>query len=266
MQGCYRSLRALVDKIGFRPGVDQVWLTGDLVNRGPDSLNVLRWVMEQGDAAVSVLGNHDLHLLARAAGVSKAKKKDTLDEVLNAPDANELIAWLQHRPLLHQQDAFCLVHAGLPPNWTLEFAKQLASEVENALRGKNAVVLFQNMYGAEPRRWRDDLQGHERRRFVVNAFTRMRYVAPDGTLDFEAKGTPSEVPPGLVPWFDMPDQYWRGLTVLFGHWSALGLYVGDEVIGLDTGCVWGGKLTAIRLEDRRVFQVASQDGAIPMDD
>lgn len=265
IQGCYRSLQALLAKIKYRPGADRLLLVGDLVNRGPGSLEVLRWAMEQGDAVATVLGNHDLHLLAVASGAAERKSKDTLDAILDARDAEPLLDWLRSRPLLHMEEGVALTHAGLYPGWTLPMAERLAAEVALELRNGRAKDFFKHMYGSEPKTWHDDLHGYDRLRFIVNAFTRMRLVHRSGEVELRWKGGAKNLPDDLLPWYDMPHPP-RGVTVLFGHWSALGLFVREDVVGLDTGCVWGGVLTAMRLEDRKVFQVEALDGALPIDE
>ena len=256
VQGCDRELQQLLEKIAFQPQTDELWFVGDLVNRGPDSLAVLRRVKAMGDAAVVVLGNHDLHLLAVAAGVGKLHPSDTLDDILRAPDRDELLDWLRQRPLLHHAQGYTMVHAGLLPSWTIPQAAQLAREVEVQLRGANVAGFFEQMYGNQPNAWHDDLQGHKRWRVIVNALTRMRVCSPQGEMEFKFKGELPDVPAGYLPWFAVPQRVNQADTVIFGHWSALGLYLQHNVIALDTGCLWGGKLTAIRLHDRQLFQVA----------
>jgi bis(5'-nucleosyl)-tetraphosphatase (symmetrical) len=228
---------------------------GDLVNRGPDSLACLRFVKSLGEGAVSVFGNHDLHLLCVAEGVEKTRKRDTLGEVLAAPDRDELLAWLRERPLLHAEGGFVLVHAALLPEWSVEKALALAAEVQAQLRGDDYRIFLARMYGDEPNRWSDALTGIDRLRVIVNAMTRLRVCSSDGALALDFKGEPGEVPRGLTPWFDMPERRSAGHTIVFGHWSALGLVTRDDVVALDSGCVWGRSLSALRLEDRRLFQV-----------
>lgn len=265
VQGCYRSLQALLHKIGYHPQKDRILLAGDLVNRGPGSLEVLRWALEQGESLVAVLGNHDLHLLAVALGAARPKGKDTLDPILEAPDADLLLAWLRARPLVVHEGEFAMVHAGVYPAFTSERALSLAHEIEHALRGDDAKSFFEHMYGGQPERWSDELHGFDRLRFLTNVFTRMRMVHLDGRLELRWKGGPQNAPPDVVPWFDAPRRA-AERTVIFGHWSALGLYARPDVIGLDTGCVWGGALSAVRLEDRKFFQVDALDGALPIDE
>lgn len=250
IQGCFDELKQLLDRIHFDAAEDSLWFTGDLVNRGPQSLETLRFVKELGEHAVCVLGNHDLHLLAVAAGTAEAKKGDTLDEVLAAPDRDELLDWLRHLPLLHHDKAlgYTLVHAGLPPQWDLRLAESAARELEAVLRGSKHREFFLHMYGNEPRRWSPDLTGKDRLRFMVNCFTRLRYCSPEGDLDLKSKGAPGSQPQGFLPWFEVPGRRSAGLHILFGHWSTMGESPGRNVHALDTGCVWGGRLTALRLD------------------
>jgi bis(5'-nucleosyl)-tetraphosphatase (symmetrical) len=250
IQGCAAELDTLLERIA--PGRDdRLWFVGDLVNRGPDSLAALRRVHALGEIAVVVLGNHDLHLLAVALGAQQPKRKDTLDAVLSAPDREPLLEWLRHRPLLHHDAALAhtLVHAGLPPAWDLDLAIAAAREVESALRGSDYRALFEVMYGDQPRRWSDGLLGDDRLRYSINALTRMRLLTPAGDLELDAKGAPG-AHPELIPWFDHPEARWRDQTrVVSGHWSTLGVVGTDRYLHLDGGCVWGGELAAVRLED-----------------
>ena len=224
VQGCFDALQALLQKIRFDPAHDTLWFTGDLVNRGPRSLETLRFVKRLGERAVSVLGNHDLHLLAVAAGVAKQKKQDTFDEILAAHDRDELLDWLRHRLLLHHDAAlgWTLVHAGLLPPWGLADAQRLAREAESGLQSDRAGGFLAHMYGDLPDRWREDLTGHERLRVIVNAFTRLRYCGLEGNMDLRFKGAPGSQPPDRVPWFKVPQRRSRGLRIVFGHWSTLG--------------------------------------------
>lgn len=259
LQGCYRSLLALLDKIAFKRGTDVLWFVGDLVNRGPHSLECLRFVRDLGSGAICVLGNHDLHLLARAAGVARAGRHDSLDDILRAEDRDELVSWLRHRPLLHASGKAVLVHAGIPPDWSLDTAQSCAAEVSGMLASSDWRALLANMYGDAPNRWSPDLYGHERARFIINALTRMRVVDANGHVDLSYKGELAEIPAGTRPWFETLDASLDGVFVIAGHWSALGLHLTDRVALIDTGCVWGRSLTAVRLEDRTVFQVPSAD-------
>lgn len=256
LQGCSQPLRALLAHPDIANSPDpHYWFAGDLINRGPDSLGTLRAVMALGDRAVSVLGNHDLHLLAIAAGVKKCGKSDTVKDILNAPDADELITWLRHRPLAHYDQGHLLVHAGVLPKWDVDKTLALAGEVESALQGPDWKNLLDSMYGNEPARWHDELHGAKRMRVIVNALTRMRMCNRQGHMNFSHKGVPFNNGE-LMPWFDVPGRAIRNETIVFGHWSTLGLMMRPHVICLDTGCVWGRKLTAVRLSDHKVVQVA----------
>ncbi|MSQ52761.1 MAG: symmetrical bis(5'-nucleosyl)-tetraphosphatase [Betaproteobacteria bacterium] len=258
VQGCFEELRELVDKIAFDPKRDRLWFVGDLVNRGPDSLAVLRYVRGLGDRAITVLGNHDLHLISVATGFARLRDDDTLSDVLKARDRDELIDWLRGLPMMHVEGDMALVHAGLLPQWSLDKAATLAGEVEAALRGPKHVKFLEHLYGSKPARWKDSLKGWDRLRVIVNAMTRMRFCTADGELDFKSKGESTSAPPGFLPWFEVAGRKSAGTTLICGHWSALGLRVMPDVLALDSGCVWGGKLTAIRLEDRQLTQVASR--------
>ncbi len=250
LQGCHEEFRTLLDRLRFDPARDRLWLTGDLVNRGPGSLAALRHVRALGDAACVVLGNHDLHLLAVASDPRhRLRRGDTLDEVLAAPDRDELLAWLGSRPLAISDPAlgWSMVHAGVPPEWDIAMTLACAAEVEAALAADPA-GFFASMYGDRPDRWSDALAGAERLRFTVNCLTRLRIVAADGRLLLGFKGPASEAPAGARPWFQVPGRRSAGARIVFGHWSALGYYAADGVACLDTGCVWGGSLTALRLD------------------
>lgn len=255
IQGCYAEFQQLLELMRFDPAHDRLWLVGDLVNRGPGSLQVLRFVKSLGEAAITVLGNHDLHLLAVAEGAAQLHHSDTLDEVLEAPDRDELLAWLRQQRLLHAEDDFVLVHAGLMPQWSVKQAVGLAREVENALRGDAYSTFLARMYGNSPHNWDEALDGYKRLRVITNAFTRLRICSPEGEMEFKFKGETEKIPAGYMPWFDVPGRKSRKATVVFGHWSALGLKITPNIIALDTGCLWGGAMTAIRLEDRRLYQV-----------
>lgn len=259
VQGCHDELQALLRKVRFDAGRDRLWFTGDLVNRGPKSLKVLRFVRDLGDRAVVVLGNHDLHLAAAAIN-GKLRPKDTLDKVLKATDRDELLDWLRRRPLLHVQGDWVLVHAGLPPQWSVDDAQEICRDAERALRSRRAdAFLAEGMYGDLPDRWTPALRGRDRLRFVINCCTRLRTCTPEGHINLKYKGPPGDTPDGLIPWFSVPGRRSASSTVLFGHWSALGRVYWPEhrVYGLDTGVVWGRKLTALRLEDRKTFSVRS---------
>jgi len=263
VQGCYTELKNLMIEIGFNRELDQLWLVGDLVNRGPDSLAVLRLVKSLGDAAITVLGNHDLHLLAVSVGAAELHKDDTLSDILAAPDRDELLTWLRQQPLLHVENNCVLVHAGVLPNWSLKQARALAHEVEQALRNDDYANYLAHIYGNTPNAWRDDLHGYKRLRVITNVLTRMRICTPQGEMEYKFKGLQSNIPAGLLPWFNLPNHQTHDATVIFGHWSALGLINQPNLIALDTGCLWGGPLTAIRLEDRKVFQVPSVNPVAP---
>ena len=253
VQGCYDPLRRLLDKIAFDPGNDRLWLTGDLVNRGPKSRRTLRFVKSLGKSAITVLGNHDLHLLALANDVKFSNARfDSLWKILGQDDCDDLLHWLRMRPLAHHSKKLntIMVHAGIPPQWTVKKTLKRAKEVENALRSDDYVSFLQNMYGNKPDLWSGRLTGAKRHRFIVNALTRMRMIGQDKRIDFSHSGPPGKAGKGLVPWFEIPDAKWRGTRVVFGHWSALGLIVNDQLIAVDTGCVWGRQLTAVRLDKK----------------
>jgi bis(5'-nucleosyl)-tetraphosphatase (symmetrical) len=263
LQGCAHEAGLLLEQIAadaHSMEEARILFVGDLINRGPESLAALRRMKalseSSGGRVEALLGNHDLHLLAVAAGVQQASRSDTLDEILAAPDRDELIAWLRRRPLAMFVDAHLLVHAGVPPQWSAEQTMRLAAEVEEVLRGDAWVDFLAQMYGNQPDRWDDALTGTERLRCIVNALTRMRLCFPDGRMDFLHKES-DKGPEGseLLPWFDVPGRRTADVTVVFGHWSALGLVLRPNLVGLDSGCVWGGKLTAVCLDDRTLLQV-----------
>lgn len=251
VQGCYDELQALLAQLRFDAACDRLWFVGDLVNRGPASLEVLRLVRGLGEKAVVVLGNHDLHLLCVAAGHAKKRDDDTLDELLAAPDAAQLLDWLRSRKLMHVEADHAMVHAGLLPIWSLERALGLAREAESALRAAAYRDFLANMYGGTPSSWREDLSGWDRLRVIVNAMTRLRFCNAGGEMELRANGT--EAPPGFRPWFELRPA--GEMPIICGHWSALGLKLSQKLIALDSGCVWGGSLSALRLEDRTLFQV-----------
>jgi bis(5'-nucleosyl)-tetraphosphatase (symmetrical) len=257
VQGCLPELRRLVSRIGFSVDRDELWFVGDLVNRGPDSLGVLRFVRSLGDNARVVLGNHDLHLLAvvLGGGVRRLRGDDTLDEVLAARDRDTLVEWLLRRPLAiaDATSGDLMVHAGLVPAWSAAKAMALATEVGKRLQDSPGTVLAA-MYGNRPERWTDALVGSDRDRFVINALTRLRFCRNDGSVDMKLKGRPGSQPEGWVPWFDVPGRASEGTRVIFGHWSTLGLLQRPQLLGLDSGCVWGGALTARSLDDERCWQ------------
>lgn len=250
IQGCYNELRQLLDQINFDPTQDQLWLAGDLVNRGPHSLETLRFVKSLGDAAISVLGNHDLHLIATVVSLGKTGKKDTLGPILRAADCDELIDWLRRQRLFYHDGRFCMLHAGLPPQWDLALTQQMATETEQAIQGDDYQRFFRSMYGNKPTLWQDDLPKTEKLRFAINCFSRLRYCTADGELDFSQKGAPGSQPAHLIPWFSVPGRKSQDLRIIFGHWSTLGFYQAHNVFGIDTGCLWGGQLTALKLDDQ----------------
>ena len=251
VQGCYDELKKLLREISFAQQQDKLWFVGDLVNRGPKSLKVLRFVRDLGEAAVVVLGNHDLHLVTQYEGFERKRKDDTFGDVLEAGDAKELVAWLRTRPMMHAADGYAMVHAGLLPQWSIKKALALAKEVEAALRAPDYRQFLKNMYGSKPEEWSDSLAGWDRLRVVVNVMTRMRFCTREGRMEFRAKGaTP---PLGYLPWYETRPA--KEPPIVFGHWSQLGLRLDPHVTCLDSGCVWGGTLTALRLEDRALHQV-----------
>lgn len=249
IQGCHDEFQSLLGRLDFEPARDRLWLTGDLVARGPQSLEVLRTVRALGAAAITVLGNHDLHLLALARQGRHRRRDADLEAVLVAPDRDELLAWLAGRPLLHHDQGlgYTIVHAGLPPQWDLQRAVASAREIEHAL-ATAPDALFDTMYGDEPADWSEDLAGAARLRYAVNCLTRLRYVDATGRLLLGLKSAPDQAPAGAMPWFRHPGRLSRGERIVFGHWSTLGLVREDNVLGIDTGCVWGGSLCAVRLD------------------
>ncbi|MFG1173794.1 bis(5'-nucleosyl)-tetraphosphatase (symmetrical) ApaH [Erwiniaceae bacterium CAU 1747] len=261
VHGCYDELQSLLGQVAFDPQRDQLWLTGDLVARGPASLEVLRFVQSLGDSVRLVLGNHDLHLLAVYAGISRNKPKDRVSPLLQADDADELINWLRRQPLLQvdEEKKLVMAHAGITPQWDIETAKMCAREVESVL-GSDTYPLFLNaMYGDMPNNWSPELSGLARLRFSSNALTRMRFCFPNGQLDMISKESPENAPPPLKPWFTIPGPVSREYTIVFGHWASLeGKGTPEGIIALDTGCCWGGTLTMLRWEDKRVFTQVSK--------
>ncbi len=266
VQGCYEPLCRLLEYLGFSPSRDRLWFVGDLVNRGPQSLDVLRFVKALGDAAITVLGNHDLHLVMQAEGFGKPSEEDTLEEILAAPDRAELLFWLRAQPLFHVEGEWALVHAGLLPAWDVAKAQALSDEVHAMLTSQDYRAFLSHMWGSEPAAWDDALTGWDRLRVVVNAMTRMRFVWPDGRMEFRApgsKGPPERAPAGTLPWYAAPGRRSADHRIVFGHWSALGFRQIDNVLALDSGCLWGGSLTAVRLEDQRIFQIPCGRAAKP---
>ena len=265
IQGCFASLQALLEKCSFSPEFDRLWLVGDLVNRGPRSLETLRFVKGLGDRAVTVLGNHDLSLLMAAEGFGKRHRSDTIDDILAAPDRDELLHWLRYQRLMHVQGDYAMVHAGLLPAWSVAEARALVAKVEQALQAENYREFLANMWGSEPGAWDSSLTGWPRLRVIVNAMTRMRFCSPAGEMDFKAKGELSQAPAGYLPWFEVPGRRSAATVLVTGHWSALGLRLEPNLLALDSGCLWGGKLSALRLEDRALFQVdCAADEAVPL--
>ena len=250
VQGCFDPLQRLLDAVRFEPGRDRLWFVGDLVNRGPRSLETLRFVHALDEAAVITLGNHDLHLLAAREGIRDERRNDTLRPVLAADDADELLGWLRKRPLIHVDPAldFVLVHAGIYPTWDVPQAVTLASEVQTLLAGEQYRELLENMYGNRPARWDAALSGFERLRFIVNAFTRMRFCSAEGGLDFKHAGPPGSQPAALLPWFEVPQRAAAAQRIIFGHWAALPHFESTHLFPLDGGCVWGNRLSALRLD------------------
>lgn len=258
VQGCYPALQRLLELIHFNESTDQLWFAGDVVNRGPDSLSTLRFVKSLGEAATMVLGNHDCHLIMCAAGLARVRSDDTVQPILDAPDRDELLFWLRQQRLLHVDGAYVMVHAGLLPGWTVAQAQQYAREIEAILRADDYQERLSELYGNEPLYWDDQWTGSDRFRVIVNAMTRMRTCTAEGRMHLKYKGGRENIPEGYMPWFEVPQRASEDATIICGHWSAMGLNVTPNIIGLDTGCLWGGCLTAIRLEDRKLFQVSCE--------
>ncbi len=260
VQGCFDELLILLDKISFNERSDRLWFVGDLVNRGAKSLETLRFVKNLGTAAITVLGNHDIHLLVTANFPERAKKKDTLNAILTAPDKDELLDWLRHRPLFHYENGFGLLHAGLPPQWDLAQTQTMATLAETALRGADYQTLLAQLYDNQPNVWSDDLAGIEQLRFIFNCFTRMRFCDKEGRLDFKNNGGMGSQPAYVLPWFEVQHRKTANTKLIFGHWAALGYYTEQNCFAIDTGCIWGRELTAIRLDGDTVqrFSVASK--------
>lgn len=250
VQGCFEQLQILLAKINFQPQQDTLWFVGDIVNRGPDSLRTLRFIRSLGNHAITVLGNHDLHLLAVANGRGIAHKKDTLQDILNTPDRDELLDWLSQRPLMHynKQLDVCMVHAGIHPEWTIAQALDYAGEVEAVLQSNNGHEFFHHMYGDKPHNWSAQHTGWERLRFITNVFTRMRYLDKNtGALTLKDKAAPGHQPDNIIPWFSIPNRQTASSHIVFGHWSTLPNPGLPYLYPLDTGCLWGGKLTALEI-------------------
>jgi bis(5'-nucleosyl)-tetraphosphatase (symmetrical) len=265
LQGCCDALDRLLAELQFSPSRDRLWVLGDLVNRGPKSLATLQRLRGLGDAATCLLGNHDLHLLAVAEGVRPEHRSDTLREILDDPQREAWIDWVRHRPLAAEAHGWLLVHAGVVPQWTREQVLSLAGEVQELLRGPDLRAFLQVMYGNEPYRWDESLQGADRWRFAINVLTRIRFCSDDGTLEFKAKEGADAAPPGFRPWFDVPGRRTAGVPIAFGHWSTLGLVQRPDLMALDTGCVWGGQLTAVRVDGgrRELLQVQCEQAQKP---
>lgn len=257
IQGCFDELQALLSLINYNHECDTLWFCGDLVNRGPKSLEVLQFIRALGDKAITVLGNHDLHLLALYYQKKYPSENDSLYRIFQDNDRKSLMKWLRKRPLAHYDKTHncLLIHAGIAPQWSLTTALNCAAEVESVLNNKGFRKLFDNMYGNAPDIWSADLTGWERLRFIVNTFTRLRYCDADGRYHMKYKGKPGSQPKALTPWFEHPDRQNRNVTTLFGHWSTLGLNQSHNTIALDSGCLWGGALTAYRLDDRQFFSL-----------
>ena len=252
IQGCASALDRLLDEIAFSPSRDRLYVLGDLVNRGSGSLATLRRLRGLGAAATCVLGNHDWHLLAVAAGVRPRHRSDTLDDILDAPDREDWLAWVRTRRMAVHEQGWLMLHAGVVPQWDLATTLELAAELEQNLRERPPREFLATLFGNEPARWSDSLDGDARLRFTLNTLTRIRFVADDGTLEFQTKDGADAAPPGFRPWFDVPGRRTAGVPIAFGHWSSLGLVDRKDLLGLDTGCVWGGQLTAVRIDgDRR---------------
>jgi bis(5'-nucleosyl)-tetraphosphatase (symmetrical) len=260
VQGCFQSLCNLLDRIGFHPRTDRLWFVGDLVNRGPDSLSVLRSIKNLRDRAVVVLGNHDLFLLAVAEHIVPVRPEDTLQAVLAAPDRDELLTWLRHQRLFYHEDPFALVHAGLLPQWSIDDATRFAQEVEVGLRGPSYRDVLRALYPSKHLQWSSQLTGPIRLAAIIKVLTRLRACSPGGLMESSYNGPPERIPAGYVPWFAIPDRQHRDTTIVCGHWAALGLHCEEHLLAIDSGCVWGRQLTALRLEDRKIFQVEYADG------
>jgi bis(5'-nucleosyl)-tetraphosphatase (symmetrical) len=265
IHGCWETLQRVLGWIGRRPDRDDLWLVGDLVNRGPGSLQVLRWAAGQR-RLVAILGNHDLHLLAHAAGLSKARPEDRLDDVLAAPDRDELLHWLRARPLLHRRDDVMMVHAGLWPGWDLAEAEALATEAQERLAGGHWKSFLERLVRKPRPKWHADLAGEERVAAAAAVFTRLRVVRPDGRPKLGFTGPPENAPDGFRPWYETSEVVMGGTRVVFGHWAQLGFFRDDRVVCLDSGCVYGGSLTALRVEDGQVFQEPVADPTVPMEE
>lgn len=259
IQGCARSLERLLEQVRFDPAVDRLWCVGDLVNRGPDSLGVLRYLKQLGPSAQVVLGNHDLFLLAVAENIATVRPEDTLQAVLAAPDRDELLTWVRHQPLLYRNAPFVLVHAGLLPQWSIREAEELAQEVECGLRSPSYREILRALYPSKHLQWSSQLTGPTRLATIIKVLTRLRACSSDGMMESSYSGPPDRIPAGFHPWFQIDPHQHQDAVFVCGHWASLGLYCRKHILALDSGCVWGRQLTAIRLEDRQVFQVECAD-------
>ena len=259
VQGCFSALERLVQQLQFDPLKDRLWFVGDLVNRGPDSVSVLRYIRGLGNSAITVLGNHDLHLLAVAGGCVPVREKDTFQDVLTAPDREDLLEWVRHQPLLFKDGDIALLHAGLLPQWSVKDADTYAKEVQSVLRSVDYRSFLTALYDdKKARRWSNGMTGMDRVVVITKVLTRLRICTVEGKMDLSFKRPPEQAPSGYLPWFQVPNRLNTDGTILFGHWAALGLHIQDNVIGLDSGCVWGRQLTAVRLDNRQVFQVSCE--------
>ena len=263
LQGCYDELQQLLEQIQFDIQQDQLWFVGDIVNRGPQSLECLRFVKSLNASAKIVLGNHDLSLIATAAGFRKPSNKDTLDPILNAPDRDELLNWLRSQPLLHTDSilGYTMIHAGLPPQWSIQQAELLAQEVSGILSSPDHPALLKEMYGNDPKQWTDNLKDNDRYRFIINALTRLRYCTKTGKLDLNDKGAPGSQGKKLMPWYQVPNRKSAGTKIVFGHWSTLGCVQENNIYSLDSGCVWGGQLSALRIDTEQPELISVQCAA-----
>ncbi len=255
IQGCYHAFTALLERLQFDSKQDKLWLVGDLINRGSGSLEVLRWCYQHQQSLKLVLGNHDLHALAVVHQFKPAHRYDTLQAIIDAPDSDELLTWLRYQPLMHAENDYVMVHAGLLPQWSVDEALNYAREVETVLQADDYHDFLANMYGNEPNRWQDDLTGIDRHKIITNAMTRMRICTAQGEMEFEFKGELQDIPNGYTPWFDAPNRQSQTSQIICGHWSALGLLQRNDIYALDTGCLWGGQLTAMCLETHEITQV-----------
>lgn len=255
VQGCYEALQRLIEHIRFNSGSDRLWFVGDLVNRGPDSLKVLRYIKNLGDSGVVVLGNHDLFLLAVAENITAMRPEDTLQAILAAPDRDELLGWLRQQRLLYREHRFVLVHAGLLPQWSINEAEELAHEVETGLRSPYYKNVLLALYPSKQLQWSSNLTGPTRLATIIKVLTRLRACSADGLMESSYSGPPDHIPAGFLPWFRIENRERRDTTIICGHWASLGLHCEENLLAIDSGCVWGRQLTAIRLEDRKVFQV-----------